>query len=183
MRKYIIISSSIITIIICGWLVLNRLEFLDIPSNKNDWYAMHSKRKIQERTDIDECEKKILINNIDKDREYKKRYSGIAFQTQIIAFIVIVIQLILLFTLLIPPIKKIKQHKRKYSYILGLILVIFAFIDFINYKFIYRYSIIFWIIGVIFIMLSDKKIWVKILTSILLPIIIILYHIFYFFNV
>ncbi len=172
MRKYIIILLSSATIVICGWLITNRVQFLDIPSNKNDFYAIVAKREIQNRTDIDECEKKIRIYKIEEERARKRYYSNTAFQTQTIAFAVILIQIILLTTLLLPPIKKIKHHKKKYAYILGLLFVTLAFMDFTITGKLYSHYIISWIIGVILILLSNQKLWVKILTSSILPIII-----------
>jgi len=64
---------------------------------------MDAKNKINERSDIDECEKKILTNKIDQNRTNAKYISQIAFQTQIISFVIIIIQLILfVFIFLIP---------------------------------------------------------------------------------
>ncbi len=103
MKKNIALSLSFITIIICGWIIVNGLQFLDIPSNKNEWYAKDAKNKINERSDIDECEKKILTNKIDQERTQKKYISEIAIQTQMISFVIIIIQLLLLlFIFLIP---------------------------------------------------------------------------------
>ena len=38
MKKTIALSLSIITIIICGWMILKNIDHLDIASNKTDWY-------------------------------------------------------------------------------------------------------------------------------------------------
>lgn len=105
--KKIAISLSIITIFICGWLIINRLNFLDIPSNKNDTYASFEKRKIDNRIDINKYEKDILKNTIDFEREKKRQVSAIAYQTQIISFVIILIQIVLLlFILKMPQTKK-----------------------------------------------------------------------------
>ena len=109
MKKTIAISISIITIVICGWLIINRLNLLDIPSNKNDTYASFEKREINKRTDINECEKDILKNTIDFERKKKREISVIAFQTQIIAFVIIIIQIVLLIIILIMPKKNKKE--------------------------------------------------------------------------
>lgn len=79
MKKNIALSLSFITIIICGWTIVNNLQFLDIPSNKNEWYAMDAKNKINKRSDIDECGKKILTMEIDAKRKSVRYASGIAF--------------------------------------------------------------------------------------------------------
>lgn len=101
--KKIAIFLSVITIFICGWLIINRLNFLDIPSNKNDAYASFEKRKIDDRIDINECEKDILKNEIDFDRQKKRQISAIAYQTQIISFVIILIQIVLLILILRMP--------------------------------------------------------------------------------
>ncbi len=51
MKKTIAIYLSIITIIICGWFVINSIDLLDIASNKNDTYANFQKKqnRIQNR--------------------------------------------------------------------------------------------------------------------------------------
>lgn len=96
----------LITVIICSWLFIDRLNYLDIPSNKNEWYAMDAKRKINERTDIDECLKKLFQNQIDQDRKAKKMISAITSQTQIVALVLIFIQLVLLvFIFMMPRVK------------------------------------------------------------------------------
>ncbi len=96
MKKRVAISLSLITITICGWLIVDRLDLLDIPSNKNDTYSSFEKRKIDKRTDINQFEKVILKNKIDFEREKKQQISTIAYQTQIISFVIILIQIILL---------------------------------------------------------------------------------------
>ncbi|PIE50233.1 MAG: hypothetical protein CSA38_04055 [Flavobacteriales bacterium] len=107
-KKYIGLLLSITTIVICGWLIGNRLRFLDIPANKNDSSAMWTKNDIRKRTDIDECEKKLLIHKIDERRARKRYFSAVAFQTQIIAFGVIIIQLWLFVLILSIPKNKNK---------------------------------------------------------------------------
>lgn len=107
MKKKVAIFLSIITIVICGWLIINRLNLLDIPSNKNDTYASFEKQKINNRTDINECEKDILKNAIDFERENKRQISVISYQTQITAFVIILIQIVLLIIILMIP-KKVK---------------------------------------------------------------------------
>lgn len=103
MKKKIAIFLALLTIITCGWLIIDRLQYLDIPQNKNEWYAMNEKRKINARTDIDQCEKTVLTDRIDQQRANKVYFSGIAFQTQVIAFSIIIIQLILLIFVMLMP--------------------------------------------------------------------------------
>ncbi len=83
------------------------MNLLDIPSNKNDTYASFEKQKINNRTDINECEKDILKNAIDFERENKRQISVISYQTQITAFVIILIQIVLLIIILMIP-KKVK---------------------------------------------------------------------------
>jgi len=111
MKKIIALVLSVLTIVICVWLTINRLDLLDIPSNKNDTVALFEKQKINKRTDIDECEKKILTNQIDFERKKQRQISGIAFQTQFIALVIIVIQLVLLVVILMMPKKGLKKIK------------------------------------------------------------------------
>ncbi len=108
-KKYISLVLSIITIIICCWLIVDRLKFLDVPSNKNDTYAMWEKKEILERTDIDECEKKVLIERVEQQRERKRHYSAIAFQTQITLLVIGVIQLMQFILILSIPKKTIQS--------------------------------------------------------------------------
>ncbi|MBD3906586.1 hypothetical protein NAL32_18295 [Chryseobacterium sp. Ch-15] len=98
--KKIAIVFSMVTIIICGWLIIDRLDSLDIASNKNDTYAMIQKNEINKRTDINECEKKIRKNKIDSNREDFRKLSDIAFQTQIISFSIIILQILLIVCLI-----------------------------------------------------------------------------------
>lgn len=72
-KKYIGVFLSVITIIVCGWLVVSRIDFLDIPSNKNDQYAMFEKTQIMAREDIGNCEKQLLINKVE-DRRARTKY-------------------------------------------------------------------------------------------------------------
>ncbi len=103
MKKKISILLAFISIFICGWSVIDNIKHLDIASNKTDWYVMDAKNKISERNDIDNCEKKLLQNQIDLNRKNEKNISNIAFQTQILAFALIVLQLILLFCIFLIP--------------------------------------------------------------------------------
>lgn len=109
MKKIIAVSLSIITIIICGYLIASRMDLLDIPTNKNEWYVMDSIRKIGERTDIDDCEKKVLIKEVELRRENEKYNSGLAFQTQLIAFVIIITQVFLLIFIILMPSKTAKK--------------------------------------------------------------------------
>lgn len=86
---------------------MSRLPDLDSPSNKNEYYAMQEKRKISERVDISECDKKLLANQVDSNRANRKYGSGIAFQTQVVALAIIGIQLVLTFFIALIP-QKIK---------------------------------------------------------------------------
>jgi len=105
MKKIIALLLSIITIIICSWLILKNIDHLDIASNKTDWYAMDSKRKIDERIDIDFCEKQILKDRIDQSRNNYIIESNMAFETQVFAFIIIIVQLVLLVFIIMMPSK------------------------------------------------------------------------------
>ncbi|UIR56784.1 hypothetical protein LZQ00_02960 [Sphingobacterium sp. SRCM116780] len=96
MKKIIALSLSLITIVICGWLIIKQLHLLDIPPNKNDTYAMWEKQEIDARTDIDTCEKKVLKNQIDLKRKNERYISDIVFENQRITLAVVIIQLILL---------------------------------------------------------------------------------------
>lgn len=96
MKKIIVISFCLLTLFVSGGLFINQLRYLDIPSNKNDTYAMWQKRKINERTDIDKCKKEILKNEIDLGRQNKRKLSEIAMQTQIFLLGIIILQLLLI---------------------------------------------------------------------------------------
>ncbi len=61
---------------------------------------------------------------------------------------------------------------KKHYYKLGVLLIILASIDYVIIGILAYGDYILWLIGIIFIMLSNQKIWIKILTSILLPIIV-----------
>ncbi|WP_066682154.1 MULTISPECIES: hypothetical protein [unclassified Chryseobacterium] len=98
--KKLAIVFSIVTIMICAWLIIDRLNSLDIASNKNDTYAMIQKIEIDKRSDINECEKEIRKNKIDFDRENFRKSSDIAYQTQIISFSIIIIQILIVFCLI-----------------------------------------------------------------------------------
>ncbi|MDP9955412.1 uncharacterized protein YxeA [Epilithonimonas hungarica] len=105
MKKIIAISLSIITIIICCYLIVIKMSSLDIPVNKNEWYAMDAIHKIEDRADIDEYEKRVLKERVKQDRENAKRVSNDAFQIQVIAFGVIIIQIFLLIFIVLMPSK------------------------------------------------------------------------------
>lgn len=105
MKKIIALSLSIITIVICSWLILKNLDHLDIASNKTDTYIMWEKQKIDDRTDIDLCEKKVLKSELDCRRKNDQIESNIAFQAQVFAFIIIIVQLVLLVFIFIIPSK------------------------------------------------------------------------------
>ncbi|MDR6969541.1 uncharacterized protein YxeA [Flavobacterium arsenatis] len=106
MKKTIAITLTLMTIVVCGWMFIDYVKHLDIASNKTDWYVMDAKHKINERTDIDDCEKKLLTNQIDLNRSNEKRISNFAFQTQIMLLAIIIIQIILLVFIVMMP-KKI----------------------------------------------------------------------------
>ncbi|AZI32028.1 hypothetical protein [Kaistella carnis] len=106
MKKKIAIALSLMTILICGWIIIDYVKYLDIASNKTDWYVMDAKHKISERTDINNYEKELLKNQIDQNRKNEKNISNIAFQTQIVAFVLIVIQLVLLVFIFLMPNKQ-----------------------------------------------------------------------------
>lgn len=98
--KKLAIVFSIVTIMICAWLIIDRLNSLDIASNKNDTYSMIQKIEIDKRSDINECEKEIRKNKIDFDRGNFRKSSDIAYQTQIISFSIIIIQILIVFCLI-----------------------------------------------------------------------------------
>lgn len=95
-KKSIVIVLAAMTIIICGWLILGLMSSLDIPSNKNDQFASEQKWKVDQRSDIDSCEKQIIKNQIDLKRVNERKISERAFQTQLLALLIIGLQLILI---------------------------------------------------------------------------------------
>ena len=111
MKKAAAIILASITILICGWLIFSKIAALDIPTNKNDWYAMDRKRKVDERTDIDLCEKQILKTQIDSIRANERQIAETAFETQLFAFAIIIVQLMLIVIILLFP--KIKSNSKK----------------------------------------------------------------------
>lgn len=106
--KKIAIIFSLITIFICGWLIIDKLDSLDIASNKNDTYANIQKQEIDKRTDINSCQKKIEKNKIDNKRQNFRNASEVAYQTQVILFIIIVIQIVIITCLFIDNSKSKK---------------------------------------------------------------------------
>ena len=103
MKKKIVLALLLITTVISGWQIINKLDLLDIPSNKNDHYAAFEKRKIESRTDINDCEKELLKSEIDINRKNTKHNSTIAYNTQIIALIIIGIQVVAFILVLLMP--------------------------------------------------------------------------------
>lgn len=95
-KKSVVIVLGAMTILICGWLILGLVSSLDIPSNKNDQFASEQKWQVDQRNDIDSCAKQIIKNQIDLKRANERQISGKAFQTQILALLIIVLQLILI---------------------------------------------------------------------------------------
>ncbi|WP_139350999.1 hypothetical protein [Sphingobacterium sp. CZ-UAM] len=95
-KKSIVIVLAVMTIIICGWLILGLTSSLDIPSNKNDQFASEQKWQVDQRSDIDSCEKQLIKNQIDLKRVNERQISERAFQTQLFALLIIVFQLILI---------------------------------------------------------------------------------------
>lgn len=85
------------------------MQYLDIPSNKNDSYAIYVKREIADRTDIDDCEKRVLQNQIDQQRKNDRQISEISLKTQFTLFSIIVIQIILLVLIIVTP--KTKEYR------------------------------------------------------------------------
>ena len=106
MKRYIAVVLTIITIGICGWQIVNSVDLLDIASNKNDWYALSQKNKIENRTDISSCEKAIMKSQIDFERKNKRQISGITYQWQVVGLIVIIVQFILLIVMVTMSKKK-----------------------------------------------------------------------------
>jgi len=95
-KKSVVIVLAAVTILTCGWLILGLMSSLDIPSNKNDQFASEQKWRVDQRSDIDSCEKQIIKNQIDLKRANERQISGRAFQTQILVLLIIVLQLILI---------------------------------------------------------------------------------------
>lgn len=95
-KKSIVIVLAAMTILTCGWLIVSLMDSLDIPSNKNDQFASEQKWQVDQRGDIDSCEKQIIKNQIDLKRANERQNSGRAFQTQVLALFMIVLQLILI---------------------------------------------------------------------------------------
>lgn len=112
MKKTVALSFTILTIFICGWLIVDQIKFLDIVPNYTDMYASLDKQKIDERTDIGENEKKILRNQVDQNRAYKTQISNDAFKIQVVLFGVVIIQILLIFVILMMP-KLVKEQKSK----------------------------------------------------------------------
>lgn len=103
MKKWIAIVLCLITIGVSGWFVVNQMGSLDIPSNKNDQYAAQQKWEIQERKDIDNCEKEKLIAGIDAGRALDRASSAHAFEKQVFALFVMVVQILLLIFISLMP--------------------------------------------------------------------------------
>lgn len=109
MKKIIALSLCLITIIFCGWLIVRNLDHLDLASNKIETYNKWEKQKIDKRTDIDFCEKQVLKSELDCRRKNDRIESDIAFQAQSVAFVVIVVQLILLVFIFLMPRKPLLE--------------------------------------------------------------------------
>ncbi|WON94295.1 hypothetical protein ACLCDV_10015 [Sphingobacterium sp. Lzh-3] len=103
MIKKILISLTLITIIGCCWFFFTLFDAIDLAPTKNNHLASEEKWKIEQRADIDSCEKHLLKNQIDLRRGNAKRVSELAFRTQTILFFVICIQIVILLILLIVP--------------------------------------------------------------------------------
>lgn len=95
-KKSIVIVLAVATILTCCWLILGLMSSLDIPSNKNDQFASEQKWEVDQRSDIDSCDKQIMKNQIDLKRADERQISERAFQTQILALLITVLQLILI---------------------------------------------------------------------------------------
>lgn len=95
-KKSIVIVLAVATILTCCWLILGLMSSLDIPSNKNDQFASEQKWEVDQRSDIDSCDKQIMKNQIDLKRADERQISERAFHTQILALLIIVLQLILI---------------------------------------------------------------------------------------
>ncbi len=103
MKKVIAIVLCVFTISSCGWLIIDRLDLLDIPANKNETIALMKKQEIDKRTDLNTCEKNVLKSEIGFERTIERRISTIAYSTQVVAFIVICLQFILLIFICLMP--------------------------------------------------------------------------------
>ncbi len=104
--KKIAIIFSVITIFVCGWIIIDKLDSLDIASNKNDTYLSIQKEQIDKRTDIDRCEKEIKKNILDNERKNFRNKSEIAYQTQLFSALIIILQIFLIIFLLLYKTKK-----------------------------------------------------------------------------
>jgi peptidoglycan hydrolase CwlO-like protein len=109
MKKTIVFILSISTIIISCWYFTKQLNYLDIVSTKNDQYSSFQKREIENRNDINDCQKEILKNQVDLKRTNKKEISKLAAETQFVLLTIIFIQLIILVTTIIM----FRANKRK----------------------------------------------------------------------
>ena len=74
------------------------------------------------------------------------------------------------------------KQMKKYFYILGIILITLAFIDLYIIGLLMYGSYALGLIGIILIFLSNQKLWIKILTIILLPLILSFGIIYLMFN-
>ncbi|WP_300671203.1 hypothetical protein [Soonwooa sp.] len=103
MKKWIAIILCLVTIVVSAWFFINQMNSLDIPSNKNDQFAAQQKWEIQERKDIDNCEKEKLIAGIDAGRALDRKIAGHAFEKQVFAIFIIITQIIILIVVSLMP--------------------------------------------------------------------------------
>ena len=104
--KKIVIILSVITIISSGYLIVNNLDLLDIPSNKNEQSASFKKQRINNRTDINKCEKEILKTKINLERKSKKKISNIILPIQFFLLVIILVHIVIIILVLMMPQKK-----------------------------------------------------------------------------
>jgi len=100
--KKIVILLSVITIISSAYLIVNHLDLLDIPSTKNEQNASFQKQRINNRTDINNCEKEILKTKINLERKSNKKISNIIFPIQFFLLVIILIQIVIIVLVLNP---------------------------------------------------------------------------------
>ncbi|KKO88920.1 hypothetical protein AAW12_22340 [Sphingobacterium sp. Ag1] len=103
MIKKILISLTLITIIGCCWFFFTLFDAIDLAPTKSDHLASEEKWKIEQRADIDSCEKHVLKNQIDLRRRSAKRVSELAFRMQTFLFFAVCIQIVLLVILILVP--------------------------------------------------------------------------------
>ncbi len=71
---------------------------------------MEAKRKINNNTDLDDCEKHLQINYLEQERKHQKHISNIASRTLIIVFVILVIQVMIVILILLIPANHVENR-------------------------------------------------------------------------